>query len=63
MMKYGLFNLLRVINGEVNDWLGRCYWLWRVLLWVSRWMFMVIGVLGLLCELLGLLIGVTVDVD
>ena len=22
MMKYGLFNLLRVIKGEVNDWLG-----------------------------------------
>ena len=40
-----------------------CWWLcggvWW--LWVDRWMFMVIGDLGLLCELLGLLLGGSVD--
>ena len=32
-----------------------------MLLWVDRWMFTVIGDLGLLCELLGLLLGGSVD--
>jgi len=45
MIKYGLFNLLRVIKGEVNDWLGRCYWLWRVLLSSSTpWLIAVVMV-------------------